>query len=75
MGQIKPYMYLTIFQAIVIIPLSWLLAIPLGLGVAGVKLAASVVLAISGAALPFMTHRRLNACEKQWNAKHLQDSE
>ena len=69
MGQIKPYMYLTIFQAIVIIPLSWLLAIPLGLGVAGVKLAASVVLAISGAVVPYLTYRRLRHCEAQWKAK------
>ncbi len=69
MGQIKPYMYLTIFQAVAIIPLSWLLAIPLGLGVAGVKLAATAMLAISGAVLPFLTYHRLKVCENQWNIK------
>ena len=69
MGWIKPYMYLTVFQAVIIIPLSWLLAIPLGLGVAGVKLAAAIVLAFSGIALPYLTRYRLKACEKQWKGK------
>ena len=75
MGQIKPYMILTIFQAAAIIPLSWVMAVPLGLGVAGVKLAASVVLAVSGIALPFLTRRRLKDCEAQWEKKSSADGE
>lgn len=69
MGQIKPYMYLTVVQAVAIVPLSWLLSKPLGLGVAGVKLAAAAMLAISGVIVPYLTYRRLNYCEAQWKEK------
>ena len=69
MGDVKQYMILTIFQALAMLPLAYLFSIPLGFGVAGVKIAGAVVLAVSGAALPFMTYRKLNSCELKWREK------
>lgn len=65
MGDIKEYVWLTILQAVCMIPLSYLLAIVCGLGVAGVKLAPTILLAVSGIILPILTYRKLAQFEKK----------
>lgn len=69
MGDVKPYMWVTIVQAVVMIPLSYVLSVHCGLGVAGVKLAPTILLAISGVVLPFMTNHKLRYHELKWIEK------
>lgn len=60
-GDVTPYMWITVIQAIIIIPLS--MAFAQLFGVAGVKLASSTMLLISGIALPILLYRKLNQLE------------
>ncbi|MGP8313512.1 lipopolysaccharide biosynthesis protein [Enterocloster aldenensis] len=66
MGEIKSYMWLTVLQAIAIVPLAKFLSLNLGLGVAGVKLSSTVLLLISGIVLPFLTYGKINELEKRY---------
>lgn len=69
MGEIKAYVFLTIIQALLIVPLSYLLSISLDLGVAGVKWSAAIVLSITGILLPTLTNRRLSYLQSQFDNK------
>lgn len=69
MGEIKPYVFLTILQALLIIPLSYFLSISLNIGVAGVKWSAAIILSITGILLPTLTNRRLSFLQKQFDSK------
>ena len=60
-GDVTPYIWITIVEAIVIIPLSYFLANIFG--VAGVKLASTIMLAVSGIALPILLYRKLRQLE------------
>ena len=60
-GDVTPYMWITIIEAIVIIPLSYYLVTIFG--VAGVKLASTIMLAVSGIALPILLYRKLKQLE------------
>ncbi len=69
MGEIKPYVWITVIQAALIVPLARLLSLELGMGVAGVKLASALLLLVSGIILPFLTYGKLNELEKRYKAE------
>lgn len=64
MGNVKPLALITVLQVIIMIPLSNLLSATFG--VAGVKLASSLLLLISGICLPFISNHRLSEIGKMY---------
>lgn len=68
MDDIKKYVVICIVQAILIIPLAYWLSITMNIGIAGIKLAASILLLISGCILPILTYSRLKTLEAAFAA-------
>lgn len=66
-GEVKDYMILTIIQAALVIPLSYFLSITCNIGIVGVKLAGTILLAVSGLLLPFMTYGKINQLETRFS--------
>lgn len=64
MGNISGYAYLSVAEAIIMIPLSHMLAITLEMGPAGIKLAAAINLAISTLVVAIIIFKKLNAVEE-----------
>lgn len=69
MGKIKSYVFLTVVQAVIMIPLSNLFSNTMNMGPAGVKLAAVLLIAVATLSLVVMTFRRLNKLQNTATSK------
>lgn len=65
MGKIRPYVYLSVVQAVIMIPMAYMLANTMHMGPAGVKMACVIMLIVATIALAIMTSRRLNKMQNK----------